>query len=199
MNENYTSPNNKPAESTFDSLAKERNLAEYAKDQIIYSGLFVDPDNLYSHFPPSLSHKIRDPHVTTAYRPDIEKLLLDSLGSGATIRAVGYGNDGKNEGLLVEVLAEDPAIQKALEERFVPDKKGEVKVVPTHITLSIADNAKAVDTKDLDFSPLDEPIDLTGTYEFFGKNGALISNKTELIELQASNTSLAEVTDPDRP
>ena len=122
---------------------------------------------MYSNFPPHLAHKIRDPHVTVAFRPGADKILLDSLGSKASIRAVGYGNDGKNEGLLVEVFTEDSAIQKILEERSeLDDRTGESKKVPTHITLSIAEGAKAVNTKNLDFTPLDNPVNLLAIIDY---------------------------------
>ena len=57
-------------DSGFEELAKDRELAEYAKNQVIYSGVFVDPDEIYDLFPPSLSQQIRDPHVTAVFRPD---------------------------------------------------------------------------------------------------------------------------------
>ena len=189
------------SESSFESLAEERELADYAKNQIIYTGLFIDPDEIYSKFPPTLSHKIRDPHVTISYRPGAEKVFLYALGSSANIRAVGYGNDGQNEGLLVEVMADDPAIQKTLNDRMEPepDNTGEIKPVPIHITLSIAEGAEAVNTRNLDFKKLDTPIDLTGNYKLFRKDGILVSDKETIKEMQASNFSAKEVEDPDRP
>lgn len=195
--ENISDNNEK--ESSFDSLIEERNLANYAKEQIIYAGLFVNPDELYSQFPPSLSHKIRDPHVTTAYRPGTDKVFLDSLGSDATIRVVGYGNNGQNEGLLVEVMASSPAIQKTLIERTaMDDNTGRIKPVPMHITLSIAEGAEAVNTRNLDFKTLENPVEFTGNYKLFCKNGTLISDKDTIKEMQEQNISLQEVEDPDR-
>lgn len=191
--------NEPPApESSFDSLSKDRELAEYTKNQIIYAGLFINPEDLYDKFPPSLSHKIRDPHVTTAYHPGVEKLFLDSLDSGAAIRAIGYGNDGKNEGLLVEVLADDPAIQKTLIERTAQNSNGELKPTPMHITLSIAEGAEAFSTRNLHFEPLSTPIELTGHYKLFRNDGALLSDKNTIKEMQQSNLSFKEVEDPDR-
>lgn len=196
----FDKKNDKPTgEGGFETLLRDRELAEYAKDQIIYTGLFIDPDELYSNFPPHLSHRIRDPHVTVAYRPGADKVFLDSLGSKANIHAIGYGNNGKNEGLLVEISAEDPAIQKTLEERIAPDdKSGELKRVPLHVTLSIAEGAKAVSTRDLDFVPLDNPIDLTGSFKLFGKDGTLIPDKETIVKMQQSGFSAQEVEDPDR-
>ena len=184
-------------ETSFEDLAEERKLAEYTKDQIIYAGLFVDPTYLYDKFPPTLAHRIRDPHVTTAFRPGVEKLLLGSLGSNADIRAVGYGNDGQNEGLLVEVTADDPAVQKIIDERIEPDETGKLRSFPVHITLSIADNAKAVNTRNLDFRPLPTPVDLTGVYQLFCKDGTLIADKETIRKMQESGSTPGEV-NPDR-
>lgn len=185
-------------ENGFESLAAERNLAEYAKGQIIYSGLFINPDEVYSFFPPNLAHKIRDPHVTVAYRPGVEKVFLDSLSSEAIIRVVGYGNNGENEGLLVEVSAEDPVIQKTLSDRVAPDRDGKLKTVPMHITLSIADGAEAVNTKYLDFTPIKDPINLTGTYKLFGNDGTLIPDKNTIKKMRENGFTAEEVEDPDR-
>ncbi len=196
---NYREKPDNSREVSFESLAEERELADYAKNQIIYTGLFIDPDEIYSIFPPTLSHKIRDPHVTISYRPGAEKVFLDALGSNANIRAVGYGNDGQNEGLLVEVMADDPTIQKSLNERMEPDNTGEIKPVPIHVTLSIAEGAEAVNTRNLDFKKLDTPIDLTGNYKLFRKDGILVSDKETIKEMQASSFSTKEVKDPDRP
>lgn len=184
------SPSN--AESPYDEIAYQRELAEYVISENLakYTALFVDPEQLYSMFPPKKPEmqKIKDPHITVAYKPDANKLLLDSLGSNAAIRIVGYGNDGQNEGLLVEVVAEDPAIQKALDERVALDRKtGETKRVPTHITLSIAEGAKAVDTMNLTFKPLEEPIEIKGTYGFFGKDGDIIYDKKKIDEMKLHN------------
>ena len=174
-------------------------LANYAKDQIIYTGLFFDPEEIYSQFPPSLARRIRDPHVTTAYRPGVDKLFLNHLGSDAIIRAVGYGNDGQNEGLLVEIVAAPQIIKKTLEEQVIPDGAGGYKPFPTHITLSIAEGAKAVNTRNLEFKRLDTPVDFTGIYKFFGKNGTLISDEGTIIEMYNSNSSTEEIEDADRP
>ena len=187
--------------NSFESIAKERELADYAASQTIYSGLFINPDELYKLFPPSLDHPIRDPHVTVAYRPGTEKVFLDELGSDAVIRVLGYGNDGKNEGLLVEVAASSPIIQEALNKRVAPDKNGEMKHVRMHITSSISDGSEAVNTKNLDFKPInssESPVTLTGNYKLFRNDGVLISSKETVEEMKQNNFHVQEVEDPDR-
>lgn len=175
-------------------------LANYAKDQIVYAGLFFDPEEIYSQFPQQrLAHRIRDPHVTTAYRPGVDKLFLNHLGSDAIIRVVGYGNDGQNEGLLVEIVAAPQIIKKTLEEQVIPDGAGGYKPFPTHITLSIAEGAKAVNTRNLKFKRLETPVYFTGIYKFFGKNGTLISDEDTIREMYKSKPSTEEIEDADRP
>ena len=56
-------------------------------------------------------------------------LNIKHLGSHATMKAVGYGNDGKNEEFLVEIQADNPRIQEACDAFKNP-----------HITLSIGPN-----------------------------------------------------------
>ena len=76
-------------------------------------------------------------HVTLSYRPseDIWAELKPYIGKEVEVKVVGYGNDGQNEGLLVEFDG-------------IPYYGAEKK----HITLSIAEGAKAVNTGFLDFS-----------------------------------------------
>lgn len=140
----------------FNNASEEERNLEIMRENVLYTGLFIDPNDLYSKAPATLDKRIATPHVTTAFRPGVEQLNLDSLGSGARIIAVGYGNDGRNEGLLVQIEAEDPAIQAACDALEVP-----------HITLSVAEGAAAKDTANLEFAPLKEPFELSGQYGLF--------------------------------
>ena len=76
-------------------------------------------------------------HVTLAFKPndDAWRQLKPFIGEKVEVKVLGYGNDGQNEGLLVEF---DGIPYFGAEKR--------------HITLSIAKGAKAVNTKNLDFS-----------------------------------------------
>lgn len=190
---------NNPEETSFESLAKDRELADYIKNEVIYTGLFIDPNEIYSKFPPILYHKIRDPHITVAYRPDSSRVFLDSLDSEAKIRVIGYGNDGKNEGLLAEVLSGDPAIQKAVKENILADEnnKHQEGPLPVHITLSLDEGASAYGTRKLNFRPLKTPVELTGNYKLFRNDGALISNKETAQEMKENNFHAEETVDPD--
>ena len=147
--------------------AQEREV-ELMREKVLYAGIFLEPESLYSKAPATLARRIAQPHITTGFRPGAEQLHLGQLGSGARIMAVGYGNDGKNEGLLVQIEAEDPEIQAACDALEKP-----------HITLSIAKGAAAKNTANLEFAPLDEPIELTGRYGLF-MHGKVIDNYDEL-------------------
>ena len=154
----------------FNQASDRDQKIELLRERTLYAGLFISPDELYSQAPATLARRIEHPHVTTSFRPSPEQLNIDQLGSSARIIATGYGNDGKNEGLLVRIEADDPAIQQACDAIPVP-----------HITLSIAEGAQAKDTASLDFHPLDEPIELNGNYGLFVQ-GEVIQQKPEDVE-----------------
>ena len=147
-------------------MSEPAKRAERIWPKVFYAGLFVDPEDLYGKIHPTLEKTIECPHVTTQFKPNAEQLHLDQLGSGAKIYAIGYGNDGKNEGLLVRVEADDPVIQQACDELKTP-----------HITLSVSKNGQPKDTVNLEFSPLETPFELTGEYGLFAQGS--IKNKVE--------------------
>ena len=154
---------------------KERKI-ELLRERTLYSGLFVDSQALYSQAPATLEHQIEHPHVTTSYRPDAEHLRADQLGVGAKITAIGYGNNGRVEGLLVRVEADDPAVQQVCDERGAE--------MPLHITLSHAEGAQPQETGQLEFHKLEELIELTGTYGLFIQGKAVTDKRSLRIARQ---------------
>lgn len=153
----------------FDNASDREKRAEMIRQQVLYEGLFVDKEELHQKIQPQLERPIEKPHVTTFFRPkEARQLNLDSLGSGARIMAVGYGNDGKNEGLLVRVEADDPAIQKACDALKTP-----------HITLSVSRDGRPVNTAFLEFTPLEEPFEINGNYGFYIR-GNVITDPEDL-------------------
>jgi 2'-5' RNA ligase len=119
----------------------------------IYTGIFLNNDELYALFPPQLSVRPAHLHVTLIFRGGIESAHEELLGETVTVRIVGYGNNSKNEGLKVELEASNPELQKLCDAVKVP-----------HITLSASREAQMKDTKLLDFEPLENPIEITGRY-----------------------------------
>ena len=94
-----------------------------------------------------------NPHVTLSYMPNDAHEGL--FGKTQRILVTGYANDGRNEGVSVEFVGEPTDAD------FAGMAQG---VAVPHITLSVSSDGKSVDTGSLDFEPLDEPFELTGTY-----------------------------------
>lgn len=108
------------------------------RKDVQYMGIFTD-------YPLGgrLFREIENQHITLAFRPDEEKFkeLLNYVGTKQAFEIKGYGNDGKNEGLLVELKS--PIPYYGAEQQ--------------HITLSVSQDGKPVDTAFLEF---DKPIPL---------------------------------------
>lgn len=134
-----------------------------------YIGLFIEFEMFNKQIADiktnNLYKVIKNPHVTISYKPEFVEEGL--FGEEVTIRIVGYGNDGINEGLKVELITDNEVIKKQIKEIKVP-----------HITLSIAENGHAVDTYRLDFEPI-EPIEITGIYGGFSNSEEVITDLTE--------------------
>ena len=153
------------------SLAEYGAFLEGVREKTFYAGLFVNREELYQKAPAHLEHAIEKPHVTTKFAPEAIDLHLDQLGSGAKIIAIGYGNNGKNEGLLVKVEADDPIIQAAVDKLRNP-----------HITLSYSEGAHPKDTAALDFIPLEgeDQFEIPGIYSLHLKDNSLVDNPNQL-------------------
>lgn len=128
--------------------------AEFTYAEFTYIGCFFDHDEaekLRAHRAgKALDKQIASLHITFEYGPEDMRTRL--FGKEVTVRVVGYGNNGKNEGYLVEISSGDEEV-KALAD----------KIALPHITLSRALDASSVDTKDLDFAEI-EPFSVTGRF-----------------------------------
>lgn len=106
----------------------------------VYEAFFL-PESC-KPFVGKLENQIRHQHVTTAFKPDI--LHSDLYGYHARFKAVGYGNDNKNEGYLVKMLSCDhPDLWDQYYGRKVP-----------HLTISVSNGSYPKDTVNLDFEPV---------------------------------------------
>lgn len=115
------------------------------KNNCLYTGFFVDRallvDRLASVNGQSLERKIEHTHVTVKFKPKVVPMHL--FGEKVRIIVTGYGNDARNEGLLVEVESDNDEINHLLSQ------------IPTpHITLSVSSDGDPVDTAGLDFKPI---------------------------------------------
>lgn len=129
---------------------------------VIYEAIFVNPSAIESALEmcgesQQLAKTIEHPHVTLAYKPDSPH--EDIMDKEVSIRLVGYGCDQQNAGFLAEVKSHDPAVRELCDARR-----------NLHITTSIADGAKARNTVDLDFEPI-EPIMIRGVCGAFDTSG----------------------------
>ena len=107
-----------------------------------------------------LKNDVRDPHITFMYKP--KEVIQSLFGEVIHVTIVGYGNDGTNEGLRVQLKANNPDIQFMINNIAVP-----------HITIAVSDEGKPVNTKDLNFESIN-PIKLEGKYGGFAKWGRVI-------------------------
>ncbi len=119
-----------------------------------YVGCFVDKDELEEKLQHTVRTKlwrtIEAPHVTFEYQPrEVDEELF---GEKVQIRMTGYGCDGQNEGVKVELFSANPKIAEMIQKIPVP-----------HITLSVSACGKPVDTRDLRFEPM-EPVEIVGIY-----------------------------------
>lgn len=124
----------------------------------IYTGWFIDFDKLNKALESinrtKLEKEIKNPHVTLHFRP--RNAYEEFFGDKATIKIIGYGNDGINEGVNVKIESNNKTLQNEINE-----------VEVTHITLSTSKKGKPVNTSKLDFKPLQTPIEITGIYKGF--------------------------------
>ena len=118
-------------------------------NKIKYIGVFFDSEELPKGL---LDNDIQHKHITLKYHPADEEVALFThfIGKEVTVHIVGYGNDGQNEGLFVSL---DNTIPYMGADR-------------PHITLSIADGAKAVNTAYIQTTETRDGI-VTGHIGFF--------------------------------
>lgn len=128
--------------------------------KVIYTGAFVDSKELehkleeYGVERTKLWRQIKDAHVTFQFRPaDVDESLF---GLPVDIRVIGYGVNTQNEGLLVEVTCANETVQKLCDKVEVP-----------HITLSVSEDGKPVNTRYVGFAPIKTPFTIRGVYDAF--------------------------------
>jgi hypothetical protein len=142
-------------------------LGDLKKMEHIYTGVFFDPSELDDLFArhigkAKLSNVIENSHVTFTYKPkDVRK---DLLGKPVRFRVIGYACDGKNQGLQVEVLSIHSSLLSEYDTIKVP-----------HITISVSEDGKPVDTGKLRFEPIPIPFEIVGTYGVFTNDGVLFA------------------------
>lgn len=108
---------------------------------VIYEGFFIR-----APLDSTLSKDIEFKHVTTQFRPPICHQNL--YGKTARFVITGYGNDGDNEGVSVSLTtAEDAELAELFNSIAIP-----------HITLSVSEKGKPVNTAKLEFADSDSNL-----------------------------------------
>ncbi|MCQ2570995.1 MAG: hypothetical protein MJ154_01995 [Candidatus Saccharibacteria bacterium] len=130
--------------------------------RIIYTGLFIEKNSFYNLFPAKLAKEIEYPHVTVFFKPKGSEVHQELFGEKATITVTGYGCDEKNEGFSVKINAQNPELQKLCDGILVP-----------HITISVSEDGKPVDTGKLEFETR-EQVSIEATFGAFTTGGLIL-------------------------
>ena len=139
---------------------------------VIYEGIFFDEEvsNIIRVLEvESLEKSVKNLHCTFKYKPKYEEIFDVIVGKEFFVEIVGYGNDGENSGFEI-VLPEEL-------HKYYINYEGEDENILTipHITVSLKEGAKAVNTKNLKFKPLGTPVKIKGTFGYYvrekGKEG----------------------------
>ena len=125
---------------------------------IIYVGIFFAKEEMEKikkkNCGTPLENDITNKHVTIAFKPTEFDTSL--FGEIVEVVVVGYGNNGKNEGVKVEIKSDN----KILKSVNVP-----------HITLSVGNGGKPVDTGKLLFEDVSDKVTLKGKIGYFSPEG----------------------------
>ena len=125
-------------------------------ETIKYIGIFFNQTDILKcaqkQIATRLTRVIDHPHVTFAYKPT--EIPWEVMGEAVTVQVVGYGRNKRNEAFEVRFGALSPQ-QEALANQ----------IKSPHITISVAENAKPVDSGKLDFAPI-ESFFLTGVFGY---------------------------------
>lgn len=132
-----------------------------------YEGIFFEEDMvkiIHSLEKEKLARVNDEIHCTFKYHPSNNEIFNEIVGQVFEIYLIGYGNDGQNS--VFEIL-----LPEELREYYInyDEQNPDVLKVP-HITASLAEGAKASNTKNLDFKPLEKPIKLIGKFGYWIKD-----------------------------
>lgn len=122
---------------------KQNHQTETVKTPIYFGYFVTDETELRAKVDQiggahQLEHPVKNQHVTFGFHKDIPEGFVKG---SFEFKVIGYGNSGKNEGVQVHPLF---------------DSCGYLNTAPMHITLSLAQGAKPVNTGTIEFIPLDE-------------------------------------------
>lgn len=114
----------------------------------VYWGLFLDEPIVAE----PLEHVVRDQHVTFGFRRPMPDGAVRLLGTEWDVTAIGYANDGVNEGIAVEL---PDGLRRFYDGAGTP-----------HVTLSVSRDGRPRDTASLGFAGV-EPYGIACRLGFF--------------------------------
>ncbi len=141
--------------------------------KIVYQAIFINPEDIQKLIEMQgerLPKEVKNMHCTFKYQPSESEIkkFSELLGREIVLRVVGYCSDGKNSGFEIELSPEE---EKAYTNAHSVDRGDGVPTVQRttpHITVSMQEGAKAVDTGTLPFSREGfKPFDIHGKAGFF--------------------------------
>jgi len=135
---------------------------------IIYEGIFFDEETV--EFIRSLEEKplpvlSEDVHCTFKFKPKGNEIFNELAGKEIEVILTGYASNGKNSGFKIQ-LPED-----IMKYYINYDEKRPGKLKVPHITTSLGFGATPMNTKDLDFQPLDKEYKIKGKFGFWVSTG----------------------------
>ena len=132
-----------------------------------YEGIFFEADMvdlIHSLETEKLARVNDEIHCTFKYHPATDEIFNDIVGRTFEVYLVGYGNDGQNSGF--EIL-----FPEELKYYYINyDEQNPLVLKKPHITVSLAKGAKASNTKNLSFKPLEKHIKLVGRFGYWIKD-----------------------------
>ena len=142
---------------------------------VSYMGIFFDEEQseLIKSLQATNLETVNDMlHCTFKYRPTSSEIrnMDEIVGQEVDVFLIGYGCNGKNSGF--EIAFDEYYDSYYVNYDTKLDSDGKQILKTKHITASLAYDARAVDTKDLDFVKLAEPVKVTGKFGYWiaGKN-----------------------------
>jgi hypothetical protein len=168
---------------------KIRRMNMKTNDKIIYEGFFLTASK---GFKGSLEREIENKHITTDFfgSNSDKPTHPEFYGMSATFKIIGYANDGKNEGFLIDKDSIKITADYTFDEAKGEFRKNDPKLIKNfikfyneamkdripHVTLSVSKDGKPVDTKDLEFEPVRTPFTCSAIFAGYTDKGELTIN-----------------------
>ena len=154
--------------------------------RIIYQAIFINPQDvkkLIEMQPDKLPNTVQNMHCTFKFQPS-EKEIKDFsklLGNDLELKVIGYCSDGKNSGFEIELSKEQDSVYTNVHNKDNGTAVPSLERTTPHITVSMIDGAKAVDTGILPFDRNGfKPFTIHGKAGFFTSR---IENKEKISEV----------------